>query len=72
MLKQEFLIYHGTGISNTTNQPSGAYIFRPNGTISFPIASNITYNVVEVYIIICFISPISHIKVRKLDHRPFF
>ncbi|VDN60166.1 unnamed protein product [Dracunculus medinensis] len=47
VLKQEFLIYHGTGISNTTNQPSGAYIFRPNGTISFPIASNITYNVVE-------------------------
>uniref|UniRef100_A0A0R3RR01 Glyco_hydro_38C domain-containing protein n=1 Tax=Elaeophora elaphi TaxID=1147741 RepID=A0A0R3RR01_9BILA len=39
--KQEFFVYKGMGYINHTNQSSGAYIFRPNGTQAKKI-SNVT------------------------------
>uniref|UniRef100_A0A914V5H3 Alpha-mannosidase n=1 Tax=Plectus sambesii TaxID=2011161 RepID=A0A914V5H3_9BILA len=39
-LSQEILYYQGMGLGDPDRQPSGAYIFRPNGTSAYRMFSN--------------------------------
>ncbi|TKR73105.1 hypothetical protein L596_020456 [Steinernema carpocapsae] len=44
-LRQEFFFYKG--MDNTTDQPTGAYIFRPNGSEPLAVTKNVTLKVVK-------------------------
>ncbi|KAK0403102.1 hypothetical protein QR680_016716 [Steinernema hermaphroditum] len=49
-LRQEFLFYKGMG--NDHIQPTGAYIFRPNGSESFPVAPSASLKIVKTNLLV--------------------